>query len=134
MEASSLKSVPLFDGLPDETVEECAALFQERPLLRGSGLTREGEFAYKFFVVLEGEVLVQRDFQDIATLGPGEFFGEMGVMTGGRRNARVIANTPCRLAWMMGWDFDKMTEQHPEIAARIQRVVDERMADISAEG
>lgn len=130
MEASRLGSVPLFDGLPDETVEECAALFQETEMLRGSGLAREGEFAYKFFVVLEGEVLVQRDFKDVATIGEGEFFGEMGVMSGGRRNARVIANTPCRLAWMMGWDFEKMTEEHPEIAARIQAVVDQRMAGI----
>jgi CRP-like cAMP-binding protein len=130
MEASALASVPLFDGLDQAIVERWASLFQETTLLSGSGLAREGEFAYKFFVVLDGEVEVQRDFQHVATLGSGDFFGEMGVLTGGRRNARVIALTRCRLAWMMGWDFETLTKEHPEVAERIQRVVDERMASV----
>ena len=133
MESSRLRSVPLFEGLPDEKLDAIAALFHETSMLRGSGLAREGEFAYKFFVVLDGEVLVQRDFKDVATLGPGDFFGEMGVMTGGRRNARVVAQTPCQLAWMMGWDFERMTDEHPVVAARIQHVVDERMATVPKE-
>lgn len=133
MESGKLRSLPLFDGLPDEVVEGCAKRFQETELLNGTSLTREGEFAYKFFVVLAGEVEVQREFKHLATLGPGDFFGEMGVMTGGRRNARIIAQTRCDVAWMIGWEFEAMLAEYPEVAERIQKVVDERMASVPEE-
>ncbi len=133
MDAEALKDVKLFEGVDQATLERCAALFQETEILAGSGLTREGDFSYKFFVVLDGEVEVLRDFDHVANLGPGDFFGEMGVVADARRNARVVALTRCRLAWMMGWDFQTMTAEHPEIAARIQAVVDERMASLPSD-
>jgi CRP-like cAMP-binding protein len=128
MEAGQLRSLPLFEGVADDVLEKWAGRFSETELLNGSGLAREGEFAYKFFVVLDGEVEVLRDFQHVATLGPGEFFGEMGLVDGERRNARIVAHSQCRVAWMMGWDFEAMTTESPEIAARIQSVIDERRA------
>ncbi len=134
MDASTIRELPLFDGLPDEVAEHCAARFEELELLAGTGLAREGDFAYKFFVVLDGEVEVQRDFQHVATLGPGDFFGEMGVLAGGRRNARVVATTRCRVGWMTGWAFDAMLREHPEVALRIQAVVTERMSAVPDAG
>lgn len=130
MDSNTVRALPLFEGLPDEVVDACAGRFEELELLAGTALAREGEFAYKFFVVLDGDVEVQRDFQHVATLGPGDFFGEMGVMAAGRRNARVIATTRCRVGWMTGWDFDAMLEEYPEVARRIQAVVDERMRTV----
>lgn len=130
MDAAELRSTTLFDGLPDDALERCAQRFQEAELLAGSGLTREGDFSYKFFVILEGEVEVLRDFSHVADLGPGEFFGEMGLVTGTRRNARVVAKTPCRLAWVMSWDFDDMLRDEPEVAKRIEQIVEERMGPL----
>ena len=130
MESSTLRNLPLFEGLSDDVVQAWADRFQEQDMLAGTALAREGEFAYKFFVVLDGEVEVQHGFEHAATLGPGDFFGEMGVMSGGRRNARILATNRCQVAWMMGWDFEAMLEEHPEIANRIQAVVDERMATL----
>ena len=132
MEASQLKSVSLFEDVGDDVLERWAQSFQETELLNGTGLAREGEFAYKFFVVLDGEVEVLRDFEHVATLGAGEFFGEMGLVNAERRNARIVANSRCRVAWMMGWDFETMTKESPAIAARIQSAIDERSA--SADG
>ena len=126
MESIELASLPLFEGLSDEVVEQCASKFEEAQLLEGTVLAGEGQYAYKFFVVLDGEVEVQRNFENVARLGPGDFFGEMGVLSGGRRNARVIAQSRCRVASMMGWDFDQMLVEHPEVAARIQAAVDKR--------
>ena len=127
MDANTVRGLPLFEGLSDEVVDDCARRFEEIELLAGSGLAREGEFAYKFFVVLDGEVEVQRDFRHVATLGPGDFFGEMGVMAGGRRNARVVATTRCRVGWMTAWAFESMLQDHPEVAHRIEAVVADRM-------
>lgn len=133
MNSEKLKSLPLFDGMADDVVEKCASSFQETEMLAGTVLAREGDFAYKFFIVLDGEVEVQRGFEHIATLGPGEFFGEMGVIEGGRRNARVLATTNCNLAWMLIWEFDKMTKDHPEIAMRIHATVEGRSDSSTAD-
>lgn len=130
MESSTLRGLPLFEGLTDDVVDAWANRFQDQEMLAGTSLIREGDFAYKFFVVLGGDVEVQRGFQHAATLGTGDFFGEMGVMSGARRNARIVATTRCHVAWMMGWDFEAMLEEHPDVAQRIQAVVDERMATL----
>lgn len=130
MDANTVRELPLFEGLPEEVVDDCARRFEELELLAGTGLAREGDFAYKFFVVLDGEVEVQRDFTHVATLGPGDFFGEMGVLAGGRRNARVVATTRCRVGWMTAWAFESMLEDHPEVARRIDAVVAERMSTV----
>ncbi len=127
MEAGQLQSLPLFEGLSAGELSRVAKMFRETELLNGSSLTREGEFAYKFFVVLDGEVEVQRDFQHLATLGPGDFFGEMGLMGGERRNARILANSRCQLAWIMAWDFDTMMKRYPVVAERITAAAEERM-------
>jgi CRP-like cAMP-binding protein len=123
MDTSALRTLPLFEGTPNDELERCAALFQEREFLAGSSLASQGDFAYKFFVVLDGEVDVHRDFDLVATLGPGEVFGERGVVTGERRDARVTARTRAVLAWMMIWDFKTMTEDNPVIAERIEAVI-----------
>ena len=130
MEASALQGIPLFDGLGPDELARCASLFQEAEILAGSGLAKEGDFAYKFFVVLDGEVEVLRDFEHVARLGAGDFFGEMGVVSGERRNARVVADTRTTVAWMMPWDFQQMTEELPTVAARIDEAIAERMADL----
>lgn len=134
MDVDALRGLPLFEGLSEEGFERIAGLFQEAEILQGSGLAREGDFAYKFFVVLEGEVDVLRDFEPVARLGPGEFFGEMGLLGGERRNARVQAHSRCRVAWMMAWDFATMSEEFPEVTARIDEIVAQRMSALPDEG
>ena len=130
MDASRLRSLPLFEGLSDGDLDRCAGLFQEAELLQGGGMVREDDFAYKFFVVIEGEVDVLRDFEAVARLGPGDFFGEMALLSGERRNARVVAHTRCDVAWMMAWDFKTMADEFPEVAGRIETTVAERMASL----
>lgn len=128
MEPERLRSVPLFDGLSDGELARCAGLMDERELLAGTPIIREGDFSYKFFVVLDGEVDVRRDFEHVAYVGPGGFVGEMGVTTGERRNARVWAHTRCRLAFMMTWDFRAVTEEFPVIGSRIEEEIARRTA------
>ena len=129
MSAIDLGSLVLFEGLSEEEVGRCAARFQQREFVAGSSLASEGDFAYKFFVVLDGEVEVHRDFEFVARLGPGDFFGEAGLVSGDRRNARVTAKTRSVLAWIMGWDFNEMTDEFPSVAERIETVMTERADD-----
>ena len=129
MEASRLQVSPLFAGLAPEELERCAGLFEETQILAGGGMVREDDFSYRFFVVLDGQVDVLQDFELIATLGPGEYFGETGLMTGERRNARVVANERCTVAQMMTWDFKAMADEFPTIAAHVEKTIAERTSD-----
>lgn len=126
MQVDQLRSLSLFEGLPDNDVAEIAAQFTECEIVAGSSLAKQDDFAYKFFVVLDGEVDVHRDFKHIAEMGPGDFFGEVALVTGEKRNARVTAKTRCRLACMMSWDFKAMTQQYPTVAARIEAIAEQR--------
>jgi len=126
MQVDHIRSLELFEGLSDEALESLAAQFEELEIVTGSSLAKQDDFAYKFFIVLDGQVDVHRDFKHIAEMGPGEFFGEVALIKGEKRNARVTAKTHCRIACMMGWDFKAMTEQNPTIAARVDAVVAQR--------
>lgn len=132
MDIKRLQSLPLFQGIADGDLADCAAKFQTAEMLAGSSLAKQDDFAYRFFVVLEGQVEVFRNFEHVADLGPGDFFGEMGLLSGERRNARVTAKTRVDIGWMMPWDFEQMTTDVPEISARISEVVAARNADIKA--
>jgi CRP/FNR family cyclic AMP-dependent transcriptional regulator len=126
MQVEHIRSLELFEGLSDDDLAAIAEHFEEFEIVAGSSLAKQDDFAYKFFVVLDGEVDVHRDFKHVAEVGSGEFFGEIALVKGEKRNARVTAKTRCRLACMMGWDFKAMTEQHPSVAARIDAVVEAR--------
>jgi len=126
MQVDQLRSLELFAGLSDEDLALLAAQFQELEIVAGSSLAKQDDFAYKFFVVLDGDVEVHRDFKHVADMTAGDFFGEVALIKSEKRNARVTAKTRCRLACMMGWDFKAMTELHPTVAARVDAVVEQR--------
>lgn len=131
MDVTTLKELAategsLFEGLSDDELAQCADKFQVDEVLAGSTLTREGDFSYRFFIVLDGRVDVLRDFETIATLGSGEYFGETGVASDEPRNARVVANERSSVASMIGWDFRTMCDAIPVLGERIQAVIDAR--------
>ncbi|MFT6761541.1 MAG: CRP/FNR family cyclic AMP-dependent transcriptional regulator [Candidatus Aldehydirespiratoraceae bacterium] len=128
MKIEEFRSMSLFEGLTDDELAQCIEPLKEFEIVAGSSLAKQDDYAYKFFVVLEGEVDVHRDFKFVASMGPGEFFGETALVTGERRNARVTTHTRCRLACMMGWEFKTMTEQFPAVAARVEAAVANREA------
>ena len=126
MQADDIEPSALFEGLSPDELERCAEPFKEIEMVAGSSLAKQDDFAYKFFLVLEGEVDIHRDFKFVARLGPGDHFGEMALVRHEKRNARVTAHTRCKLGCMMGWDFKTMTEEFPTVAARIDDIVAER--------
>lgn len=130
MEPRRLADIKLFADLDEDQLDRCAAACDEVEVAHGAALAHEGEYGYKFFVVLEGEVEVRQSGATIAVLGPGDYFGEMALLDSGRRNADVVASQPSRLARMMLWDFRKLTEDMPTLAAAIDTTVAERMAAV----
>ena len=126
MEASDLVAFDLFSGLTPDQLDSCAALFNEQRVLMGEKLTTEDDFSYSLFLVLDGGVKVSVDGEQVATLGTGDYFGEVGLVRGERRNAEVTATETCRVAKLMTWDFEKLTESHPVLAQRLEAKAAER--------
>jgi cAMP-dependent protein kinase regulator len=126
LDASRLKSIPLFEEVGDEELAQIAPFATEVSVEEGRELVREGDFSYEFMAIEEGEAEVTRAGEHVADLGPGDFFGEMGLLERTLRNATVTAKTPVRLVTLTGWDLKRVERSAPEAMERIRSVLEER--------
>jgi CRP/FNR family transcriptional regulator, cyclic AMP receptor protein len=129
LDASQLKSLPLFADVPDEELAQIAGFAQEVTVDQGRELVREGDFSYEFMAIEEGEAEVTRDGQHVNDLGPGDFFGEMGLLEKTLRNATVTAKTPMKLVTLTGWDLKRMERHIPDAIERVRKTLEERRPD-----
>jgi CRP/FNR family transcriptional regulator, cyclic AMP receptor protein len=111
-----LRRVPLFSGLGDRDLERIADRFQERAFPEGAVVLEEGASGTSFFVIGEGNATVSVGGELVATLGPGDYFGEMAVVDEGVRSASVTAATDLRSYFLTPWDFRPLVEEHPQLA------------------
>jgi len=127
--AADVVKIPLFAELDEAEAARLAQLFREEMALPGRRPAVQGKFGYRFFVVFEGTAVVRVDGKEVGELGPGDFFGEMALLDdAGRRTAEVDVTSRMRYASLMTWDFRKLLEDHPEIAAKVQAAIEERRA------
>ena len=126
MDPSRLKSIPLFADVPDDELAKIATFAQEVTVEEGRELVREGDFSYEFMAIQEGEVEVTRHGEHVADLGPGDFFGEMGLLEKTLRNATVTAKTPVRIVTLTGWDLKRIERSVPEAIERVRATIEER--------
>ncbi|MET3960881.1 CRP/FNR family cyclic AMP-dependent transcriptional regulator [Marmoricola sp. OAE513] len=130
-----LRALPLFADCKTRELAEVAAIADEIQLPAGRVMARENAEGGEFIVIAEGtaEVTaeVQHGDQSIADLGPGDFFGEIALVTGRRRNATVVATSPVRALVIEGHAFLSLLEHSPRIRARVETAVAERLARAS---
>ena len=126
MDESELQSIPLFESLPRDQRSVVAQHADEIDVDEGTELVRQGEFAYEFFVIVDGGAEVVRDGERIAELGPGDFLGEMGIVSKAVRNATVATTGEADVIVMTEQAFRSMARQSPDLASRIHAAVEER--------
>ena len=126
MDATRLKSIPLFEEVGDEELAQIAPFAQEVIVEAGKVLVREGDFSYEFMAIEEGDAEVTRGGEHVADLGPGDFFGEMGLLEKTLRNATVTAKTSMRLVTLTGWDLRRVERTAPQAIERVRAVLEER--------
>jgi CRP/FNR family cyclic AMP-dependent transcriptional regulator len=126
LDASRLKSIPLFEEVGDEELAQIAPFAQEVSVAEGNVLVREGDFSYELMAIEDGEAEVTRGGEHVADLGPGDFFGEMGLLEKTLRNATVTAKTPMRLVTLTGWDLRRVERAAPQAIDRVRAVLAER--------
>ncbi|HEY8867685.1 MAG TPA: cyclic nucleotide-binding domain-containing protein [Solirubrobacteraceae bacterium] len=126
MDVGRLKKVELFADVSDDELKTIAPFAIEIIVDAGKVLVREGEFSYEFMAIEEGEAEVTRGGEHLADLGPGDFFGEIGLLGKELRNATVTAKTEMRLVTLDKWDMKRLERNIPQAVERIRKAVDER--------
>jgi CRP/FNR family transcriptional regulator, cyclic AMP receptor protein len=122
-----LSQVPLFAGCSKKELRSIATLADEIDLRQGKVLTRQGAPGREFFVLLEGTVEIVRDGKLIDTLGEGDFFGELALISNIPRTATVTATSPIRVLVVFARDFRRLLQEDASIAMKVLGVMAERM-------
>jgi signal-transduction protein with cAMP-binding, CBS, and nucleotidyltransferase domain len=127
VDAKSLERIPLFAGLSHKERERVARWADSIDLPAGKHLLDEGRLPHEFFVILDGAVEVTHDGERLATMGPGDFFGEIALVEHGRRTATVVTTEPTTLVVMSPGAFDGMRGEMPQVAQRIDDAIRQRL-------
>ena len=127
MDTDQLRKFALFEGMSDEDLAASVEVFEPIRRMAGERVTKEDDFGYSLFLILEGRVKVEAGDQKLAELEAGDHFGEVSLVTGEKRNATVTALETCELAKTMIWDFGALTERYPILAQRVKAVADQRL-------
>jgi CRP/FNR family cyclic AMP-dependent transcriptional regulator len=128
LDVNRLKSLPLFQSVSDEELQKIAPFVSEVSVSEGKHLVEEGDYAYEFMAIEEGTAEVRRGDEKLADLGPGDFFGEIGLLEHDRRNATVVATSPMRLITLDQWDMRRLEKAVPSAAERIRQAAEARRA------
>ncbi len=134
--ARALKRVELFESLTDEERQQLASRIRFAPFARGEVMTKQGAEAHWLYIITLGDAEVRFTLdgqrEHVATLHPGDFFGERGMMTGERRSADVIALTDVECYRVDKESFHDILRKRPEIAEDISKVLARRRAELEA--
>jgi CRP/FNR family transcriptional regulator, cyclic AMP receptor protein len=137
VEVDVLSQVPFLAGLERAELERLAGRFKERTFPQGAVVTREGERGARvlaFFVIAEGSASVVVGGETKAVLGPGDYFGEIGLFYDEPRTATVTADADLRCYALGAWDFKPFVEENPQIAWPMMETMAQRIADNARTG
>ena len=117
--ADTIANVPLFSDLEPRELERIADSFKERRYGAGETIASEGKSGAGFFVIGEGTASVTVGGDQRATLGPGDYFGEIALIDEGARTASLTAETDMVCYGMTFWEFRPIVESDSRIAWKI---------------
>ena len=124
-----LKRVPIFEGLDNRELERIAASMKQRTFHAGDTVTTEGQGGVGFFVIEDGEARVTIHGDERRRLGPGDYFGEVALLTDRPRTATITAESDLRCYGMTSWDFKPLVESHSSIAWKLLQAMAKNYAD-----
>ncbi|MHB8658232.1 MAG: cyclic nucleotide-binding domain-containing protein [Solirubrobacteraceae bacterium] len=123
MDSNRLTAIPLFSQLSAEEAHRLSAFATETSVADGQILMKEGDYSTELIAIQEGTADVIRGGEKIASLGPGDLIGEMGLLAREPRNADVIATSPMRVLKLTHWEIRRMSQGTID---RIKEMVNER--------
>ena|SRR5437660_1671541 len=123
MDPDHLKTIPLFSSLSDRALDTVSVFASETSVSTGKRLVQEGDYSYDLIVIETGTADVIKGGEVIGSLGPGDVFGEMGMLSGGKRTADVIATSSMRLITLSKWDLKRIST---EVSDQLKALVEQR--------
>ena len=129
-----LKSVPLFASFPDDQLRMLVTVVTRRSAPRGSVIMAAGDQIDSLYIVISGRLKVMMSDADgkeviLSLIGPGEFFGEMGLIDDSPRSASVVTIEPCELMSISKRDFKKCLEENFDMAMAVRRGLVRRLRE-----
>lgn len=131
-ELQMLSQVPLFSACSQAELREIARLGTALAVETGSVLTEEGAPGREFFLVVEGEAGCTIRNRQVAVFGPGDSFGELALLDGGRRTATITALTPMRVLVLSAGEFAGLLQASPSITAKLLAQLGSRLREAQA--
>jgi len=132
VDAAVVAQIPLFAELTVDQRSRIAGICNELEIEEGATLLREGDFGYSMFAITAGTADVLQDGVVIRTLGPGDVFGEIAVLSSGRRTATVVATSQLRLVTVFNRDLWKLEHSAPEVVAALRETITKRLGERAA--
>ena len=126
MDPSQLKRFSLFEGVEDEKLAKIAPFTQLVEFPEGKVIIQEGGFANDFYAIDEGSVEVTKGGEKVASLGPGDVFGEQGLLEKQERSASVVAASTVRALKIEHWELSRMKKAMPEVVDDLVKTVESR--------
>ena len=127
--ADQLANVPLFSALSKRDLQRVAKASDEISIAAGRVLVEQGRTGHEFFLILEGEAVVRRNNRKVATLGPGQYFGELAILDRGPRSASVVANTDMRVLVLGQRDLVGVLDSIPGMASKLLTTMAQRLRE-----
>jgi CRP-like cAMP-binding protein len=127
----TLEKMPLFRDVSGRELRDVAARFDDATYLAGHGILTEGMTGPEFFIILDGTASVLSDDQVVATLGPGDFFGEVAALDGGPRTASVRAETQLRCVTLPVNGLRQFLLDHPVVAINLLPEIVRRFRNVT---
>ncbi len=126
MDKSRLRRIRVFADLDEASLDAVAGLAAEVSVPEGKELVREGDFSYEVIGIEDGQARVHHGEETLAELGPGDVFGELGLLGREQRNASVTATTSMLLTTLSGWDMRKLRKSAPAAVQALEALGRER--------
>jgi len=132
---AALARVDLFAPLSDAERAALAEHLVYAPFVKGDTVTRQGSVAHWLYLIVSGEAEVWLEAAGerahVATLIPGNVFGEMGLMTGAPRRATITARSDLECYRLDKAGFERVLRSRPDIAGEISRILAARQSELS---
>ena len=127
-----LAAIPLFSKLSKRDLARLAKATHETDYAAATVLSSDGEAGRFFFVIVEGEARVDVKGEQVRTLGPGDYFGEMALIDRGPRSATVTATSPMRCLVLTQMEFRPFATEQPDVAWALLEAMVQRVRDIES--
>jgi CRP/FNR family transcriptional regulator, cyclic AMP receptor protein len=126
LDATQLRRIPLFADASDDELGKVAVFAQSKEVSEGEVVLEEGGFSRELLAIEDGTAEVTRGGERIAKLGPGDVFGEAGMLDDEMRSATVTATSRLRLISLGHFEVQRLKKDAPGVYGRIEDLVEER--------